>query len=461
MAEGDYRDISFWFDSLDEGPQSVAPSPRPPDEVDVAIVGAGFTGLWTAYYLHRQAPELDIAVFEQETVGFGASGRNGGWCLGTIMGIEGLLRSEKWREQGLAFQRLAFETVDEVGKVVLHEGIDCEFAKGGTLRLATAPFHAERLQRHLRFLRSLGFGEDDYAWLPAQEAKRRINAVKNHGALWGAHCAALNPAKLVRGLARVVRGRGVGIYEHTPVRSLAPGLIETDAGPIRARWVVRATEGYTATLRGEGRTMLPLYSMVVATEPLPAAVWDEIGLPHRETFGDERRIVIYGQRTGDDRLVFGGRAGYYIGSHLASTFSADNPQIRRVEHTLMQLFPVLHGYEITHRWGGLMGVPRHWRAGVGFDRSTGMGWAGGYVGEGVAASNLAGRTLVDLMLEQDTQLIAAPWVNQTLPKWEPEPLRWLGVKAIEWVGDRADTAEFERERPASVWGALFDRVVGR
>lgn len=460
MADIDYRSISYWFDSLDEDVEAVTPSLQA-DEVDVVIVGAGFTGLWTAYYLHQQAPELDIAVFEQETVGFGASGRNGGWCLGAIAGIAGLLGQEKWREQAIAFQRLAFETVDEVGRVAAEEGIDCEFAKGGTLRVASTPFHAKRLEGHLEFQRSLGFGEDDYRWLPAEAARERINTRNNHGALWNAHCAALHPAKLARGIGRVLRDRGVRIYERTPVRSLEPGRIETDAGAVQARWVVRATEGYTRTLRGEERTLLPLYSMVVATEPLPAKVWDELGLANRETFGDERRIVIYGQRTADGRLVFGGRAGYYFGSRLFSTFSPDDSQIRHVERSLVELFPILETYEITHRWGGLMGVPRNWRAGVGFDRRTGMGWAGGYVGEGVAASNLAARTLVDLMLEQDTQRTEMPWINVELPKWEREPLRWLGVKAVEWVGDRADAREHATGQPNAFWGGMFDRVVRR
>lgn len=460
MADIDYRSISYWFDSLDEDVEAVTPSLQA-DEVDVVIVGAGFTGLWTAYYLHQQAPELDIAVFEQETVGFGASGRNGGWCLGAIAGIAGLLGQEKWREQAIAFQRLAFETVDEVGRVAAEEGIDCEFAKGGTLRVASTPFHAKRLEGHLEFQRSLGFGEDDYRWLPAEAARERINTRNNHGALWNAHCAALHPAKLARGIGRVLRDRGVRIYERTPVRSLEPGRIETDAGAVQARWVVRATEGYTRTLRGEERTLLPLYSMVVATEPLPAKVWDELGLANRETFGDERRIVIYGQRTADGRLVFGGRAGYYFGSRLFTTFSPDDSQIRHVERSLVELFPILETYEITHRWGGLMGVPRNWRAGVGFDRRTGMGWAGGYVGEGVAASNLAARTLVDLMLEQDTQRTEMPWINVELPKWEREPLRWLGVKAVEWVGDRADAREHATGQPNAFWGGMFDRVVRR
>jgi glycine/D-amino acid oxidase-like deaminating enzyme len=455
----DYRNISYWFDSLDE---EVAPQPPTliHDDVDVAIVGAGFTGLWTAYYLHRLAPELDIALYEQETVGFGASGRNGGWCLGIIMGIAGLLRREEWRERALAFQRLAFETVDEVGAVTASEGIECEFAKGGTLRVATTPFHADSLRAHLELLRSLGFGEDDYRWLPPETARGRINTAQNHGALWNAHCAALNPAKLARGIARVLRARGVAVHERTPVRSVEPGRLETAWGPVRAKWIVRATEGYTSTLRGEKRTMLPLYSMVVATEPLPAQTWNEIGLAERETFTDERRITIYGQRTGDGRMVFGGRAGYYFGSRLLPTFSPQDRQIRHVERTLTELFPVLRDCEITHRWGGLMGVPRHWRAGLGFDRSTGIGWAGGYVGEGVAASNLAARTLADLILERDTELAALPWVNAELPRWEPEPLRWLGVKAIEWLGDRADARELATGRPSAFWGGIFDRVVG-
>lgn len=450
-------DVSFWFDALGELPP---PGDAPlPAQVDVAIVGAGFTGLWTAYYLKQLEPGLRIAVLEAERVGFGASGRNGGWCMGMAWGVQGLLARAKTRSRGFALARALFDTVDEVGRVCQAENIDAHFAKGGSLSVATVPFHAEQSRKGIEALHAAGFGEDDYRWLPPPEARTRLNIAPNHGAAYFRHCAAIQPARLVLGLADVVRAQGTTIHEGTPVLEIAPGEVRTRHGALRAGAVVRATEGYTETLRGEQRRILPLYSMVVATEPLPEALWDEIGLRERETFGDGRRVVIYGQRTLDDRLVFGGRAAYYFGSRLPRTISANDSGVAHVTRVLRELFPMLKDVRITHGWGGAMGVPRHWRPCVQWDANTRTGWAGGYVGEGVAAANLAGRILADLIGGRETALTELPWVNDLPPGWEPEPLRWVGAKAIEAFGDRADRREFETGLPSRFWGGLFDRFV--
>jgi glycine/D-amino acid oxidase-like deaminating enzyme len=199
---------------------------------------------------------------------------------------------------------------------------------------------------------------------------------------------------------------------------------------VRAERVIRATEGYTATLEGERRRLIPVYSLIIATEPLPAEVWEQIGLRRRETFSDYRHLIIYGQRTADDRLVFGGRgAPYHFGSRIRPSYDRVPRVFDGLHETLVDLFPVLKGARITHRWGGALGIPRDWTASVGLDRATGLGWAGGYVGDGVTTTNLAGRTLADLVLERDTDLTRLPWVGHRSPSWEPEPLRWLGVNA--------------------------------
>jgi glycine/D-amino acid oxidase-like deaminating enzyme len=450
--------LSFWFDSLGGLPEHVPPPWR--DRVQIAIVGAGYTGLWTAWYLKQLDPGLDIAVFEAEQVGFGASGRNGGWCVGLAWGLEGLLACEETRTRGLALARELFATVDEVGQVCAAEHIDAHFAKGGTLTVATVPFRAAVMQRELERLYACGFDERDYRWLPPDEARGRLAIRENHGAQWFAHCAALHPARLALGLADALRRRGVAIFEETPVQALESGRVRTSRGDVVAEVVIRATEGYTASLAGESRSVLPLYSMVTATEPLPAEVWRTIGLAERETFGDWRRVVIYGQRTRDDRLVLGGRGGYYFGSARHRSVPQDEPRLQRVRQLLPELFPILKDFRVTHAWGGLMGVQRHWRPGVCFDRATGLGWAGGYVGEGVAASNLAGRILADLVLERSTALTELPWVGDQARRWEPEPLRWLGARILEQAAERADATELARNRPSRFWGRLFDAVVG-
>jgi glycine/D-amino acid oxidase-like deaminating enzyme len=229
---------------------------------------------------------------------------------------------------------------------------------------------------------------------------------------------------------------------------------------VAADVVIRATEGYTPSLAGEARSILPVHSMVTATEPLPADVWRVIGLERRETFGDWRRVVIYGQRTADNRLVLGGRGGYYYGSARRRVIAPDEPRLLRVRRLISELFPILEGIRVTHAWGGPMGVQRHWRPGVCFDRGTGMGWLGGYVGEGVAAANLAARILADLILDRRTELTELPWVGDQARRWEPEPLRWLGARILEQAAERADAVELARNRPSRAWGPIFDRVVG-
>jgi glycine/D-amino acid oxidase-like deaminating enzyme len=245
----------------------------------------------------------------------------------------------------------------------------------------------------------------------------------------------------------------------TRVREYQPGLVRTDRGDLRAKTILRATEGYTESIKGQERRVLPIYSMMVATEPLPGGVWQQIGLANRETFGDPRRVVIYGQRTQDDRLAFGGRAGYFYGSKIKQTIALKDPGPRAVAATLRQLFPMLNDYQITHGWGGPLGVNRHWRPCVSFDAKTGIGAAGGYVGEGVAASNLAARMLSDLVLNRDTEITQLPWVNDHARGWEIEPFRYIGARTMQFCAERADAEEARLGKPAGLWASLFDAVV--
>ena len=449
---------SYWFDSLDAPYVQEAPTPLPA-AVDVAIIGGGYTGLWTAYYLSELNPSLKIAVLEAETFGFGASGRNGGWCMGTAHGVETLLARPESRGSGLALARAMQATVDEIGQVIKTLGIDCHFKKGGNLTVATQAFHVPQLQAELQHLRELGFSEDDYAWLPAGEAQERVQTQQNFGALFTPHCAAIHPARLVRGLAASLAARGVECVASTRVTEIKSGLVKTDRGEVRAKNILRATEGYTGTIKGQQRRVLPIYSMMVATEPLPSAVWQQIGLSNRETFGDPRRVVIYGQRTQDDRLAFGGRAGYFYGSKIKHRIALDDAGPRAVAATLRQLFPVLNDYQITHGWGGPLGVNRHWRPCVSFDAKTGIGTAGGYVGEGVAAANLAARILADLVLNRATEITQLPWVNDHARGWEIEPIRYFGAKTLQFCAERADAQEARLGKPAGLWATVFDAVV--
>lgn len=454
----DPRTLSYWHDSCDDG---FVPRPSLAGDVDadVAIVGAGYTGLWTAYYLLRHDPSVRVVVLEREVAGFGASGRNGGWCSALFAGNREEMARARGRDAVVRLQHAMHDTVDEVGRVARDEGIECHYAKGGTLTLATRPAHVARLRAQLAEERAWGFGPDDIDWLTADEASARIG-VANVGALFTPHCAAIHPARLVRGLARVVEERGATIHEGTTALELAPGRARTSGGTVRAEVIVRATEAFTAELPGHGRAVVPVYSLMVATEPLGGDFWTSAGLRERETFTDGRHLLVYGQRTADGRLAFGGRgAPYHFGSRLDPAFDRHDGVFADLHATLQQLFPRLGEARITHRWGGAVAVPRDWQASCGYDRETGVAWAGGYVGDGVGTANLAGRTLADLVLGRATERVDLPWVGHRSPPWEPEPLRWAGINLGALLARSADRAE-ERGRHARRRGRALGRLLG-
>lgn len=449
----DRRALSLWMDGY---PGSLDPRPGldGDTETDVVIVGGGFSGLWTAYYLRQLDPGLAIVVVEKDICGFGASGRNGGWCIGELPASIERYAKRSDLESSLRLARAVFAAVDEVGRVTEAEGIDCRYAKGGTVRLARNKPQAQRQRREIDHLHGLGLTEDEIRLLDGDEARSYANATRVEGGVFFSSTAALDPARLVRGLAEVVEGGGTQVLEQTRVLSVEPGRVVTDRGEIRAPVVIRATEAYTKDLKGLRRALIPVYSLMIATEPLGPHVWDEIGLADRPTFADDRYMVIYGQRTADDRIAFGGRGVPYLyGSRIDPQTERHSSSHDLIHETLVDLFPVLEDVEITHRWGGVLGIPRNWTPGVRFDPETGVGTLGGYVGEGVAASNLAGRTLAELVTRTDSERVDLPWVGVTSRKWEPEPLRWIGVRASRRIMSSADDIEFRTDKEArrSIW----------
>ncbi len=449
-----YRKLSFWHDSV---PGTLAPGdPLPGDtDADVAIVGAGFTGLWTAYYLSQRDPGLRIVIVEREIAGFGASGRNGGWCSALFPASLAKLARMAGQDAAIAMQRAMHDTVDEVGRVAAAEGIDCHWAKGGTVMLARSAAQLERAQAEVAEAREFGFGEADLTLLTAAEASSIAAASGVVGGTYTPHCAAIHPARLARGLLATVRRAGVSVFEQTAARQIEPGQVVTNRGVLRARHVVRATEGYTPGLAGYRRAIAPVYSLMIATEPLPDAVWAQIGLTGRPTFGDLRHLIIYGQRTADGRFAFGGRgAPYHLGSSIRPGYDQVPAVFAALRQTLAELYPVLADVSVTHHWGGPIGIPRDWCASVGLDPATGIGWAGGYVGDGVSTTNLAGRTLADLIKGTKSDITRLPWVGHQSPRWEPEPLRWLGLNGGLQVMSLADRQEERTGRQSKVAGFM-------
>jgi glycine/D-amino acid oxidase-like deaminating enzyme len=346
-------------------------------------------------------------------------------------------------------------TVDEVLRVCATEGVDAHAHKGGTVSVARTPSQLQRARAEVAEARAWGRGEDDVRLLDADEARSRLDAAGTLGATYTPDCAVVHPGRLVRGLARVVERLGGVVHEQTRVRSVRDGRAVTDHGTVTAEVVVRATEGYTRSLDGHRRDVAPVYSLIVATEPLADDVWERIGLRDRETFSDLRHTVVYGQRTADGRLLFGGRgAPYHFGSAVRPDFDREPRVFDMLRGTVLDLLPALAGVRFTHAWGGALGIPRDWVASVGLDRQARWAWAGGYVGDGVATTNLAGRTLRDLVLGHHTDLTRLPWVNHRSRRWEPEPLRWLGVNAGLRTMAAADAEERLTGRPSLLARAM-------
>jgi glycine/D-amino acid oxidase-like deaminating enzyme len=405
----------------------------------VSIVGAGYTGLWTAYWLLRHSPGLRVVVVEKEIAGFGASGRNGGWCSALFPASFTALSRRHGRDAALAMRAAMRDTVDAVGGVVADEGIACDWVKGGTVSLARTPAQLARARASGEVL------------LDAAEASALVGATSVLGATFTPDCARVQPARLVRGLARAVERRGACIAEGTRAESIGPRRVTTDRGVVRADVVVRATEAWSSQLTP--RSVVPVYSLIVATRPLPASFWDVAGLAGGQTFTDHRNLIVYGQRTADDRLVFGGRgAPYHWRSRIRPAFDRDERVFAGLRSAAMELFPALRPSDFTHAWGGPLGIPRDWHASVGL--ADGLGWAGGYVGDGVGTSQLAGRTLAALILGRDDPITALPWVGHRSRRWEPEPLRWLLVNAGLRLMTLADREEHLTRRPSTIASTL-------
>ncbi|HWI30054.1 MAG TPA: FAD-binding oxidoreductase [Microbacterium sp.] len=450
--------VSWWWER--EG----APAPRPALQqsldADVCIVGAGFTGLWTAYYVKKQQPDARVVVLEQRFAGFGASGRNGGWLTNSVTGGRGQYVKSHGRQAAIDQQRAMNAAVDEVIDVAAAEGIDADIRKGGELNVALLPAQAARLKAS-HAAESAWPCTDVQLW-SAEETARSVNVDGVLAGLWHPHCASVDPVKLVKGLADAVQRLGVTIFEGTTVTEIVPGEARTAGGVVRAPFVIRATEGFTADLKGQHRTLLPLNSSMIVTEPLPAAFWDAVGWADGTTLGDFAHIYMYAQRTADDRIAFGGRGvPYRYGSRVDDDGKTQERTIGQLRALLDRFFPGAAGVPLAHAWAGVLGVSRDWAASVDVDRSTGLGWAGGYVGTGVTTTNLAGRTLADLIAGRDTDLTRLPWVGRRTRKWEIEPLRWLGVSAVYGAYAVADRREAGGQPNTAAAAKLAGLIAGR
>jgi glycine/D-amino acid oxidase-like deaminating enzyme len=453
--------VSYWYSSIG------LPAPRAPlpgaHEADVCIVGAGFTGLWTAYYLKREQPDLRIVILEKEFAGFGASGRNGGWLSSELAVSRDAYAATHGRQSVIDLVGAMRSAVDEVIAVARAEGIEADIVKDGLLHVARNRAQVERLHQNLEDERSWGASPGDFVFLDPEELDQRVVVEGARAATFSPHCARVQPAKLVQGLAAVVERMGVRIFEQTTVRQITPGAAHSDRGIVRAPIVLRCLEGFTASIKGERRNWLPMNSSMIVTAPLPKDVKTQIGWSGAELLGDFAHGYMYAQRTADDRIALGGRGiPYRYGSRTDKRGATQEATVTALTNLLHEMFPAVRDVPISQAWCGVLGVPRDWSATVDLDPATGLGTAGGYVGSGLTTTNLAGRTLSDLVLRRETDLTRLPWVGHRVRPWEPEPLRWLGVHAMYTLYRAADRRETTRDlaRTSSI-ARVANLITGR
>lgn len=457
----DYRSVSYWLETAGD---DLTPRPHLEGSLrgDVAILGAGYTGLWTAYYLLRAQPSLSVVVLEAEIAGFGASGRNGSWCapdlnisLTRLAQLHGVDAARQTQEE-------TYRAVDEVGRVCDSEGLNAGFHRGGELVVARGSGQLPALEAAYREYERFGFA-DRYRWLDADAVAQRVRIAGAVAGLYTPHAAVVHPGRLVRGLARLVEARGGRIFERTPVtawreaQGRRPAALITPYGQVEAPVVVLAGEAYLSRFPPLRRQLVPIYSLIVLTEPLSPADWAEIGWANRECLASTRLSIDYLARTEDGRILFGGRgAPYRFGSPIRDAYDRHEPTHAMLREFVRRWFPRLREVRFSHAWGGPLGMPRDWHPTVSFDRRTGLASARGYIGHGVSTANLAGRVLADLILERESELTHLPLVNHRSPNWEPEPLRWLGIRYVQWALARIDagierTGRFPRRFSLARW----------
>ncbi|MGO1543291.1 MAG: NAD(P)/FAD-dependent oxidoreductase [Gulosibacter sp.] len=444
-----YRSRSLWLeDALEDA--ELRPSLEGEIDADVAIVGGGLIGVWLAYTLAVEAPELNVVILERDVVGFGAAGRNGGWAGAGIAGSpERYARSRGWDvvREGAAIFR---DAVADIGRTAETEQIDCGFIQGGTLAFASSTPQAARLHKSTKNAEKLGIAGPGDRMLNLDQAKAIVDIPTMKAAHFTPDCARIDPAILVRDLAASAERRGVRIFEDSEVIDTRSHKAITNGGRVNANRIVLATEAWAPQLPGGMLTSLPLTSMMIATEPLPEHVWDEIGWPQGLTVRDKSHLFFYAQRTRDNRIAIGGRGSPYRLSEPYAEFGArDEPVWQRLRATIDEHFPAASGASITHSWGGILAVPRDWSMSIRYDHAAGIIRAGGLAGHGVVAANVVGRTIADMLLDRDTKLTRMPWVEHRSRRWEPEPARFIAANAIVQLLKSADDYEDRTDKPAS------------
>jgi glycine/D-amino acid oxidase-like deaminating enzyme len=457
---GSYGSSIYWLETAPHAPRASLTGVR---DVDVAIVGGGYTGLWTAYHLQDAEPSLRIAVLEEEEIGFGASGRNGGFAMTLLDMSLAHLRRNYGDERARAAHLAVAASVEEIGEAVRRHGIECEWVHGGLMVVATNRPQLQRVDDDVEAAAAMGL--EGFRRLSAEEAQAQVHSPSYRGALLEEHCAVLHPAKLAIGLAGVVQERGAAIYEGTPVTDLVPEgtrtRLATPQGTIRAEQVVIATSAWAARMPQFKRKITPLYTYISLTEPLTDRQWEEVGWERRQGIEDKRNFVHYYRRTDDGRILWGGSDGViYPGGAIAPSHDRSTTVLRRQERTFRATFPQLAGMRFTHHWGGPVGITGTFLPIFGTLDGGGVHYGLAYNGHGVAPTHTGGKVLRDKVLGRRTEMTELCFVDGRELSFPPEPLRFVGGELTRRVLLRQDRA-FARDRGSGAMDPLLLRLMDR
>ena len=419
------------------------------DSFDVVVIGAGFSGLWSAFHLKQFQPNLKIAVLEKEYVGFGASGRNGGWASAEYPTSSNRLIKENGLESYKNLRTAITKSIDEIGEIAKSNNWQIDYAKGGALVFARGNAQLSRISKEI---------DEEHQLLNKSQTTDLLNIPSALGSVFTPHCAALNPFKLVRALADHLEKLGVMIYEQSSVSEIRDKQVEVNGFNVNCTFSIRATEAFTPR-KWMGNRQIPIYSLMVATEPLSNEVVKEIRNTQRATFQEACHLITYAQITGDNRLALGGRGvRYKLFSRLSERSEIDNRMHSALEKRARSWFPQITDAKFEYRWGGAVALTRRWQAYLNFDQATGRAEIGGYVGDGVTLSYLVAKTLAEKMSNIKTANL--PFIDQGIGRWEPEPIRYLAVNAGFKATVLADYEEKITNRP-SLLASIIDPLINR
>jgi glycine/D-amino acid oxidase-like deaminating enzyme len=424
---------SLWADNLTQSVTEFTPD----NSYDVAIIGGGFSGLWSAFHLKKLDPKLSIAIFEAQRCGYGASGRNGGWASSDYPVYRPTLEKRYGVEVTERLIDSLTSAIDELSEIARSIAPQAQFVKSGTLMFARNQAQERRLKEN----------EDElHEWKSAAEVNELIRISQSRGGLFNSQSATVNPMGLVGGLVQFLTSQGVRIFEGVFATRIKGGVLANSV-IVSSPVVIQATEVFSEP----GRNFIPLYSLMVATEPLSEEIWRTVGNDSRFTFAEGSHLINYAQRTADNRIAIGGRgATYPFGSKLKSAKENTTHVHAHLRELVQQWFPVLKGVRFTHSWGGAVAITRDWEPYVQFDPESGFGRLGGYAGDGVTMSYVAAKIIANLIKNTSNPITQLHFVNRELRSWEPEPLRYFAVNSLVKLSGLADTEEKITSRPSMV-----------